>query len=168
MITTVRFHPAIYYSSLTYLATIHANDHYKRDPTPVIFLWVLASLFRLKYIPSAPHRACSLVAASSGRALYVVRIKFRSYSSSSYPPASIIFSILEKVDKELSLLTIPLFPLSRLPRIFLEYFSTMSRPTSKVKRPTRKSLGSHRSSLSAQKTEILINVYDLLPVRIPF
>ena len=81
---------------------------------------------------------------------------------------NILYSRERKVDKELSLLTIPLFPLSRLPRIFLEYLSTMSRPTSKVKRPTRKSLGSHRSSLSAQKTEILINVYDLLPVRIPF
>lgn len=142
------------------MPTITTNVIQRQSFFSAKLLTVLASLFRLKYIPSAPHRACSLVAD-------VVRIKFRSYSSSSYPPAS-IFYILEKVDKELSLLTISLFPLSRLPRIFLEYLSTMSRPTSKVKRPTRKSLGSHRSSLSAQKTEILINVYDLLPVRIPF
>jgi hypothetical protein len=36
------------------------------------------------------------------------------------------------------------------------------------KKSSRKSSsGNHRSTLSLQKTEIIINVYDLLPVRLP-
>ncbi|MCJ1271615.1 hypothetical protein MMC22_011517 [Lobaria immixta] len=40
----------------------------------------------------------------------------------------------------------------------------MPRPSASRKKSTRPKLGSQRSSISTQKTEILVNVYDLLPV----
>lgn len=57
MITTGRFHPAIYHSSLTYWllrlqtrVNIHAIDNYKRDATSVIFLCKVPPRMKSKII----------------------------------------------------------------------------------------------------------------------